>query len=269
MAALAPSPRLPVLFLGHGSPMNVITDNPFRDGLREFGVQLRAWLPRPQLILCVSAHWVTHGWWMTGQAQPPTIHDFGGFPDELFAQQYPAPGAPEAVAQICAELGDAGVGIDAQDWGYDHGTWGVLQPVFPDADLPVVQLSLNWDVPPAQHLAMGRRLQALRERGVLIVGSGNIVHNLRVMRRDAPDGAAYDWTMEFDRQVAQWIERGDTHALADFQSLGEIARLAHPSYEHYLPLLHTAGAAHADEPVRFFNHSFQHASVSMRCVVWG
>jgi 4,5-DOPA dioxygenase extradiol len=260
---------MPVLFLGHGSPMNVITDNPFRTALRALGEQWRLSLPRPQLILCVSAHWLTRGWWMTGQAQPPTIHDFGGFPDELFAQHYRAPGAPEAVAQLCAEWADAGVGIDTHQWGYDHGTWGVLQPLFPHADIPVVQLSLNWDLPPAQHLAMGRRLRALRERGVLVVGSGNIVHNLRVMRRDAPVGAAYDWAIAFDRQVTQWIEQGDTQALADFQSLGDTATLAHPSHEHYLPLLHTAGATHEGEPVRFFNDRFQHASVSMRSVVWG
>lgn len=258
-----------MLFLGHGSPMNVITDNPFRAALRDLGTQLRTSLPRPQLILCVSAHWLTHGWWMTGQEQPPTLHDFGGFTEELHAQQYPAPGAPATVAQVCAEWGDLSVGIDTQEWGYDHGTWGVLQPTFPDADIPVVQLSLNWDVSPAEHLAMGRRLRGLRDRGVLIVGSGNIVHNLRVMRRDAPDGTAYDWTIEFDRQVAQWIEAGDSQALANFQSLGDIAKLAHPSYEHYLPLLHTVGASYEGEPVRFFSDTFQHASVSMRSVVWG
>ncbi len=269
MPLLQPSPRMPVLFLGHGSPMNVITDNPFRAGLRALGEQLRQALPRPQMILCVSAHWLTHGWWMTGQAQPPTVHDFGGFPEELFAQRYPAPGAPEVVAQLCEEWADANVRADTHEWGYDHGTWGVLQPLFPQADIPVVQLSLNWDLPPEQHLAMGRRLRALRDRGVLVVGSGNIVHNLRVMRRDAPDGAAYDWTIEFDQQVAQWIEEGNTQALAGFQSLGTIAQLAHPSHEHFLPLLHTAGAAHAGEPVRFFNDSVQHASVSMRSVVWG
>lgn len=258
-----------MLFLGHGSPMNVITDNPFREALRELGTQFGTTLPRPRLVLCVSAHWLTHGWWMTGQAQPRTIHDFGGFTEELFAQQYPAPGAPSAVAQICEELGDLGVGIDTQEWGYDHGTWGVLKPAFPAADIPVVQLSLNWDVPPAEHLAMGRRLRGLRERGVLVVGSGNIVHNLRVMRRDAAVGTAYDWTIEFDRQVAEWIRAGDVRSLASFQSLGDIAKLSHPTYEHYLPLLHAAGATHEGEPVRFFSDTFQHASVSMRSVVWG
>lgn len=267
--SLSPSPKLPVIFLGHGSPMNVITDNPFREAWRELGEAFGIRWPRPRLILCVSAHWLTHGWWLTGQERPRTIHDFGGFPDELFAQQYPAPGSPEAAEEIAGMLADLGVGMDRQEWGLDHGSWGVLKPMFPQADIPVIQLSLNWDAPPADHLAMGRRLRPLRERGVLIVGSGNTVHNLRAMRRDAPYDQSYDWTRAFDEQVARWIEQGDGEALAGFQSLGEVAKLAQPSYDHYLPLLHAAGAAEPGEPVAFFNDRYQGLSVAMRSVIWG
>lgn len=266
---LRPSPKMPVLFLGHGSPMNVITDNPYREAWQALGAQFGSRWPRPRLILCVSAHWLTHGWWLTGQAQPRTLHDFGGFPQELFDQQYPAPGAPEAAAEISALLQDVPVGVDAREWGYDHGSWGVLKPMFPEADIPVLQLSLNWDAPLADHLALGRRLRPLRELGVLVVASGNIVHNLRAMRREAPAHDAYDWAIEFDTRIGQSIERGDLGALADFQAFGEIARLSHPSYDHYLPLLHAAGAAQADEPVEFFSADFQGASIAMRSVIWG
>lgn len=267
--ALTHSPKMPVLFLGHGSPMNVITDNPYREAWRALGEQFGTRWPRPRLILCVSAHWLTHGWWLTGQAQPRTIHDFGGFPQELFDQQYPAPGAPEDAAQISALLQDVPVGVDAREWGYDHGSWGVLKPMFPQADIPVLQLSLNWDAPPADHLALGQRLRPLRELGVLVIASGNTVHNLRAMRREATGFDAYDWAIEFDTRVGRLIEQHDDDALADFQALGEVARLSHPSYDHYLPLLHAAGAADATDPVSFFCADFQGASVAMRSVIWG
>ncbi len=270
---LTPSPRMPVLFLGHGSPMNVITDNPYREAWRvlgtQFGAQAGARWPRPRLVLCVSAHWLTHGWWLTGQEKPRTIHDFGGFPQALFDQQYPAPGAPEAAAQIGALLQDVPVGVDDREWGFDHGAWGVLLPMFPQADIPVIQLSLNWDAPPADHLALGRRLRPLRELGVLVVASGNTVHNLRAMRREATGFDAYDWAIEFDAGVARAIEQGNVEALADFEGQGEVARLAHPSYDHYLPLLHAAGAAQPGEPMEFFSADFQGASVGMRSVIWG
>lgn len=267
MRTLRRGPRLPALFIGHGSPMNAIQDNDWRRGWQALGRQFGAgaW-PVPQLILCVSAHWLTHGWWLTGMERPRTIHDFGNFPPELFAQQYPVPGAPEAAREIAGLLG---VGLDEGEWGLDHGSWSVLKPMFPAADIPVVQLSLDWDRPPEEHLAFGRHLRALRDWGVLVVGTGNTVHNLRTMRRDLPSDQAYDWTVNFDRQVADCIRTGDVDELARFQSWGEMARLAHPSYEHYLPLLHAAGAAHPDEPVRFFNEGYQGGSIAMRSVAWG
>jgi 4,5-DOPA dioxygenase extradiol len=266
LRTLQPSARMPVLFVGHGSPMNAIEDNAWRRGWQVEGRAFGRERPLPQLILCVSAHWLTHGWWLTGMAQPKTIHDFGAFPAELFAQQYPAPGAPAVVHEI-APLLEAGV--DEAEWGLDHGSWSVLKPMFPDADIPVVQLSLDGDRPPSGHLAHGRRLRALRDWGVLIVATGNTVHNLRTMRRDAPPGQAYDWTVDFDDTVAACVREGRLDELADFQAWGDMARMAHPSHEHFLPLLHAAGAAHDGEPVRFFNEGYQGASIAMRSIVWG
>jgi len=269
LAGLRPSPRMPVLFLGHGSPMNVIQDSPFRRGWEALGREFGARYPKPQLILCISAHWLTRGWWLTGMAKPRTIHDFGGFPQALFDQQYPAPGAPAVAAGIAGRIRQPAIGLDREEWGLDHGTWSVLKPMFPAADIPVVQLSMDYGRPPGEHLALGRQLKALREQGVLIVGSGNTVHNLRMLRREVPSNQAYDWNVEFDQKVAALITKGDQTGLADFQKLGTVAQMAHPTHEHFLPLLHAVGATDAGEPVRFFNDSYQAASLAMRSVVWG
>jgi 4,5-DOPA dioxygenase extradiol len=268
LKTLPATARMPVLFIGHGSPMNAIEDNDFRRSWQALGAEFGKSLPKPSLVLCVSAHWLTEGWRRTGMAQPKTIHDFGGFPRELFDQQYPAPGAPEAVAEISAGFEAPPVGVD-MEWGLDHGAWSVLKPMFPQADIPVVQLSMDYGRPPPEHFALGQQLRALRERGVLIVGSGNTVHNLRAMRWGAPDGQAYDWAVEFDRVTADKVRQGNLQGLADFQSLGQVAQLAHPTYDHYLPLLYAAGAADPGEPVRFFNESYQGASIAMRSMVWG
>ena len=269
LKGLAKSPRMPVLFLGHGSPMNAIQDNEYRRSWQALGAEFGKSLPKPQLILCISAHWITRGWWLTGMAQPKTIHDFGGFPQELFDQQFPAPGAPEVAQQIAQGIRQPELGLDKSEWGFDHGTWSVLKPMFPQADIPVVQLSMDYGRPPAEHFALGQQLKGLRERGVLIVGSGNIVHNLRATRREASAVQAYDWAIEFDTRIAAQLQKGDLGGLADFQKLGQVAQLAHPTYDHYLPLLHAAGAVDAKEPVRFFNTNYQSASISMRSVVWG
>jgi len=269
LKALQPSPRMPVLFLGHGSPMNAIEDGAYRRSWQALGAEFGAKLPRPQLILCISAHWITRGWWMTGMAQPKTIHDFGGFPQELFDQQYPAPGAPMVAGEIARAIRQPQVGLDTHEWGYDHGTWSVLKPMFPKADIPVLQLSMDYSRPPAEHYALGQQLKGLRERGVLIVGSGNIVHNLRATRRGTAPNQAYDWAIDFDARTADLLQKGNLGALADFQKLGNVAQLAHPTHDHYLPLLHAAGAADGKDPVRFFNADYQSASISMRSVVWG
>ena len=260
--------RMPFLFLGHGSPMNAIEDNAFRRSWQELGAQFGTVYPRPRSVLCISAHWLTDGWWVTGMDRPRTIHDFGGFPRELFAQQYPAPGSPELAKRVTQAVTGFDVGLDTQ-WGFDHGSWSVLKPMFPAADIPLVQLSMDYARPPAEHFAIGEQLRALRDEGVLIVGSGNVVHNLRAARRDAAAGQAYDWAAEFDAMVATKVGEGDLAGLAGFQQMGDVARLAHPTYDHYLPLLYAAGAVDAGEPVRFFNEQYQLASISMRSMVWG
>lgn len=273
LSAWPATERMPVLFLGHGSPMNAIEDNGWRRSWQALGQELLARGTRPSLILCVSAHWLTPGWQLTAMSHPPTIHDFGGFPQALFDQQYPAPGSPAMARAIrgVVQQPDSGrpLDLDEGQWGLDHGAWSVLKPMFPDADIPVIQLGMDYRRPAAEHFAVGRQLAALRDRGVLIVGSGNIVHNLRTMRRDAANHQAYDWAIEFDRITAEHIGQGRLHALNDFQSLGAVAQMAHPSWEHYLPLLYAAGAVDADEVPRFFNEDFQGASISMRSVVWG
>ncbi|WP_422822857.1 4,5-DOPA dioxygenase extradiol [Variovorax humicola] len=271
--SLRKSPRMPVLFVGHGSPMNAIGDNAYRRSWQALGAEFGAKYPAPQLILCISAHWLTRGgWYLTGMARPKTIHDFGGFPQELFDQQYPAPGAPQAAADIGRALhqpfSGAAVALDESEWGFDHGTWSILKPMFPKAVTPVLQLSMDYSRSPTEHYQLGRQLKALRERGVLIVGSGNIVHNLRATRRDSSPNQAYDWAIEFDRLVAAQIEKGQLAALPDFKSLGAVATQAHPTHDHYLPLLYAAGAVEAGESPRFFNADFQSASISMRSVVW-
>jgi len=272
--ALKPSPTMPVLFLGHGSPMNAIEDNLWRRAWQAMGAEILQRPVQPQLILCISAHWLTRGQWqLTGMAKPKTIHDFGGFPQALFEQEYPAPGAPVVADKLAHELTSpatgSALGVDAQEWGFDHGTWSVLKPMFPKADIPVLQLSMDFSRPPSEHYALGQQLRKLRQRGVLIVGSGNIVHNLRAVKRDTAAHEAYDWALTFDNAVQEQIKKGQLDALQSFQALGEVAKQAHPSYEHYLPLLYAAGAVRPTEMPRFFNTGFQSASISMRSVLWG
>lgn len=273
---LKPSPRMPVIFLGHGSPMNAIEDNAWRRSWQALGQSFTASgkYPVPQLILCISAHWLTRGWWLTSMPQPKTIHDFGGFPQALFDQQYPAPGAPGAAAEIAKSVVTPAVGLDDHEWGLDHGAWSVLKPMFPDARIPVVQLSMDYSRPPAEHFAVGQQLARLRDLGVLIVGSGNTVHNLRAMQWGAGPDKAYDWARDFDQKLTAQIDSGDLAGLAKFQSLGQIATLSHPTHDHLLPLLYTAGAVQASsgpsrgDHARFFNTDYQGASIAMRSVVW-
>lgn len=276
MTETVPSPaasRQPVLFVGHGSPMNAIEDNAWHRQWQALGRELRARPVQPRLILCISAHWLTQGWVLTAMDEPRTIHDFGGFPQALFDQQYPAPGSPSWARTISEQVkqpgSNAALALDESEWGLDHGAWSVLKPMFPEADIPVIQLSMDYRRPAAEHLAVGRQLAPLREQGVLIVASGNVVHNLRTMRWGAADNQAYDWAIDFDRVTAEHIAAGRVDALADFQQLGSVAQMAHPSWEHYLPLLYAAGAANTDEAPVFFNEGFQGASISMRSAIWG
>ena len=270
--ALKKTSKMPVIFLGHGSPMNAIEDNDYRRSWQSLGAKFGAQWPMPQLILCISAHWLTNGWWLTAMTQPKTIHDFGGFPPTLFDQQYPAPGFPQAAQEISQCLRQPGsakpLSLDFQEWGLDHGAWSVLKPMFPAADVPVIQLSMDYSRPPAEHYALGQQLKGLRERGVLIVGSGNVVHNLRTLQMGVGSNQAYDWALEFDQTIGDYLQNGNLDALQNFQALGAVAKQSHPTHEHFLPLLYAAGAVDASETPQFFNTSFQAASISMRSVIW-
>lgn len=250
--------RMPALFLGHGSPMNAIEDNEFHRGWRALGQRL----PRPRAVLCVSAHWETRGVYASATAGPETIHDFYGFPQALFDVQYRAAGDP-ALARRAAEL--AGARLDP-DRGLDHGAWGVLIAMYPDADVPVVQLSLDTAQPGAFHYALARKLAPLRDEGILVVGSGNIVHNLGVWRPG--DGRPYDWALRFDTEVRKRIDAGDHQSLADYLSLGADARMSIPTPEHYLPLLYVLALQDKSEIPAYFNDQVM-TSISMTSVLIG
>lgn len=272
---LKPSVRQPVLFVGHGSPLNVLPGNTWRMQWEQLGEEVQKRAEPPQLILCVSAHWLTRGgWFFTGMEKPRTIHDFGGFPPALYDMQYPAPGAPAAARAMARALQPAvqrgvRVGVDKSEWGLDHGAWSVLLPMFEQANIPVVQLSMDYSRPLNEHFALGQQLQRWRERGVMIVGSGNIVHNLRVMERSAAPNQAFEWAAEFDAHIHTLLRKGDTAGLQAVQTLGSLMHMAHPTHDHYLPLLYAAGAVLPGEEPRFFNTGFQAGSISMRSVMWG
>ena len=257
--------RLPVIFVGHGSPMNAIEDNVWSRGFRALGEAL----PRPRAILSISAHWFIPGTHLTGNEQPETIHDFGGFPDELYAIQYPAPGDVALAQRVAGLLAKVGASL-RDDWGLDHGTWSVLHHLRSEADCPVVQLSIDRTVPPAGHLALGRALAPLRDEGILIMGSGNIVHNLPYAMSHWGDGHAKTpaWASSFDRAVAQAIAIHDSDFLVSGIETQE-GRMSHPTLDHYLPLLYAAGAADVEDEVRFALEGFDLGSLSMRAVVWG
>jgi 4,5-DOPA dioxygenase extradiol len=252
---------MPALFIGHGNPMNAIEDTEFSRAWAEVARSL----PKPHAVLCVSAHWETEGTRVTAMEQPKTIHDFYGFPPALFEKQYPAPGSPELARMTVETLRESHVGLDSER-GLDHGAWAVLCQMYPKADVPVVQLSLNERKPPAFHYELGRELRALRKKGVLIIGSGNIVHNLREM---AWEDTAYDWALEFDAKMKDLILAGDHKAIVDYSKLGRSARLAVPTLDHYLPLLYVLGAQDKADSVGFFADKVTLGSMSMRSVRLG
>jgi 4,5-DOPA dioxygenase extradiol len=272
---------MPVLFVGHGSPMNGIEDNAFSRRWADKGKEI----PTPAAVLCVSAHWFTRGTRITAMDAPPTIHDFYGFPPALSAVEYPAPGDPALAAYTAGLLesaghaGSTGHGAAAghpapaapvldHDWGLDHGTWTITRHMYPDARIPVLQLSIDHTQPPARHLELGRELAALRRKGVLIIGSGNMVHNLRMMNWHQP-GGAYDWAATAQERFSTLIREGDATALAHYDRLGPEVRLAIPTPEHYLPLLYVLGLRGADEPLAFFNDQTVMGSISMTSIQIG
>ncbi|OGN93603.1 MAG: 4,5-DOPA dioxygenase extradiol [Chloroflexi bacterium RBG_13_50_21] len=252
---------MPALFIGHGNPMNAIEDNEYSRAWQEAAKQI----PKPKAILCISAHWETHGTQVTAMEAPPTIHDFFGFPRALFEMQYPAPGSPELANRVIELVKGITVQPDLS-WGLDHGAWSVLCRMYPGADVPVAQLSLDRNLDAAGHYALGRELGLLRREGVLIVGSGNLVHNLRMM---VWEDAAFDWAVEYDANVSRWILERNHEPIIHYEKQGKAAMLAVNSAEHYLPLLYTLGVGGKDEPVSFFAEKLWGGSLSMRCVRMG
>jgi 4,5-DOPA dioxygenase extradiol len=253
--------KMPVVFVGHGSPMNAIEENEFSQTWKKMGADL----PRPKAILSISAHWETPGPQVTSMPKPRTIHDFYGFPQELNEMEYPAPGSPELADRVMELLADSSVTAD-KSWGLDHGTWSVLARMYPKAEIPVVQLSLAHTRDGQYHYDLAAKLLPLRDEGVLILGSGNVVHNLA---RIAWGGGPYDWALEFDAKVKDCIIRADAQPLIRFQEQGNSAALSINSAEHYLPLLYILGLRQPEDAYRFYCETVFYGSLSMRCVVFG
>lgn len=247
---------MPAVFFGHGSPMNALERNRYTEAWRRIGASL----PKPNAILCISAHWFTRGTAVTAMGEPKTIHDFYGFPRALFEVQYPAPGDPQLASRVRKLLAPMEVGMD-QAWGLDHGTWSVLKHVYPKADIPVVQLSIDGTQPTDFHYQLGKRLAPLRGEGVLIAGSGNVVHNLPLMNRVG--GAAFDWAVRFNDTVRQALASRDHRSLIDIQKMGEDARLSVPTPEHYLPLLYIAALQREHEELSFAVDGIEVGSIGM------
>ena len=259
-SALPNSPKMPVLFLGHGSPMNAIEENEFVTGFRNVAKTI----PHPVAILCVSAHWETRGTFVTAMQNPPTIHDFGGFPKALFDVQYPAPGSPELASEVKQLIQGVDVGMD-QSWGLDHGAWSVIKHLYPNADVPVVQLSLDYNMSPEQHYNLAKQLSALRNKGILIVGSGNMVHNLGLLEwsKLSADNYAFDWTIEASSKMKEFILKGDHEQLIHFQKQGRAFQLAIPTPEHYLPMLYMLALQEKNETAMLFNDKAVAGSLTM------
>ena len=255
---------MPAIFFGHGNPMNALQQNNWTNGWAMIGKSI----PRPRAIVCVSAHWYLPATLVSAMTQPRTIHDFGGFPRELYQVQYRAPGAPGLARQVSEMLAPLKVELD-QSWGLDHGTWSVLVHVFPEADVPVVQLSIDETQPPAFHFELGKRLAPLRDEGILIMGSGNLVHNLHTYAWGRHTPEPYDWAVRFEQTAKQLIVAGEFAPLIEYESLGRDAVLSIPTPDHYLPLLYVLGTKRDDEAISFPVEGVDGGSVSMLTVQIG
>jgi 4,5-DOPA dioxygenase extradiol len=255
---------MPTIFFGHGNPMNALSKNSYTDGWASIG---RA-IPRPKAVLSISAHWYIPRCAVTATPAPRTIHDFGGFPKELYAVQYPAPGSPVLARRVRDLLSPVPVELD-KSWGLDHGTWAVLTHVFPDADIPVVQLSIDQSQPPTFHYEMGKQLAALREEGILVIGSGNLVHNLHTYAWGNPKAHPFDWAVRFEEHARELLLKGEDTLLVEYEKLGYDAMLSIPTPDHYLPLLYLLGLRKKDEQISFPVQGIDGGSVSMLAVQLG
>jgi 4,5-DOPA dioxygenase extradiol len=253
---------LPTIFFGHGNPLNALRRNAYTEGWASLGASL----PRPKAVLCVSAHWYFPGTAVTAMSQPRTIHDFGGFPQELFEVQYPAPGSPELAQRVAELLSPQPVDIDDKSWGLDHGSWSVLCHVFPEADIPVVQLSIDETKPPQFHYEIAKQLAPLRDEGVLVIGSGNIVHNLHTYAWGKHEVEPFDWAVRFENLARELLLSGNDAPLIGYEGLGRDALLAAPTPDHYLPLLYVMGLRRPADPVTFPVEGFDGGSISMLTV---
>jgi len=253
--------RMPVLFIGHGSPMNGIEDNEFSQRWEKMATEI----PTPKAVLVVSAHWFTRGTHITAMEHPETIHDFGGFPKALFDVRYPAPGDPKLARETASRVHSTTVDL-AHDWGLDHGTWTVVRHMYPEAVIPVLQLSIDYSKGPHHHYELAKELAGLRKKGVLVIGSGNMVHNLRLVSWDMIQGGGYDWANEMNDKFKTLILNNDHSSLIEYERLGKEARLAIPTPEHYLPLLYTLALKDKDETVSFFNDKAIGGSLTMTSV---
>jgi 4,5-DOPA dioxygenase extradiol len=256
--------RMPVLFIGHGSPMNAMYDNGFTQTLTNTGSKLQ----KPTAIMVVSAHWETRGTFVSANPAPKTIYDFGGFPDEMYKMKYEPSGHPA----LAKEVADLGINYHIQQdhaMGLDHGAWTVLKHMYPKQDIPVFQLSIDYTKPASYHFELATALKKMRERGVLILASGNIVHNLRRVDFQNLDAKPFDWAAEFDEIAKDKLVNQDFQALVNYQQLGPSAQMAIPSPDHYLPLIYTIGMAEKTENVSFIYEGMQHGSISMRCLQFG
>lgn len=257
--------KMPVLFLGHGSPMNAIEENEFVTGFRNIAKTL----PKVKAVLCVSAHWYTKGTMVTAMPLPKTIHDFGGFPDALYKVQYPAPGSPDLAKQTKELIKKTTVGLD-NDWGLDHGAWSVLKHLFPKADVPVIQFSIDYTQPASYHFELAKELQSLREKGILIVGSGNIIHNLyEVAFSRINENFGFDWAIEAREKTNALLLKGDFDQLIHYEKLGKALQLAVPTPDHYLPLLYMLALKNPNEKLELFNDKLLAGSLSMTSVKIG
>ncbi|WP_321322048.1 4,5-DOPA dioxygenase extradiol [Labilibaculum sp.] len=263
--SLMNTPKMPVLFLGHGSPMNAIEENEFVQGFRKISSEIEM----PKAILVVSAHWETAGTKVTAMANPPTIHDFGGFPQKLFEVQYPALGDPELAKETQELLKSTEVHLDHK-WGLDHGAWTVIRHMYPKANVPVIQLSIDFHKSPAEHYALAKELSRLREKGVLIVGSGNLIHNLQMVAWSRlNENFAFDWAHEANSKMNEYILNGDHESLINFSKQGKAFQLSIPTPEHFLPLLYTLAIQDAKDEISLFNNQLIGGSLSMTSVKIG